>query len=142
MINKIATIRILLLEDNPGDVRLVIELLNEIKDISFNVETADSLSDTINLAFEKKFDIILSDLNVTDTRGIDTFLKLREQIPNLPIIVLTGTSDKEVGTIAVKSGAQDYLLKDDLSSDILGRSIVYALERWGNAAAPAKNRRK
>jgi PAS domain S-box-containing protein len=121
-------LRILLIEDNPGDVRLIKEMLKEAS-IQFEIESADRLSAGIGQVKLDGFDVILLDLGLPDSQGLVTLRKLNEIRPEAPVIVLTGLANEAVGTQAVKEGAQDYLIKGQLDHNLLSRSIRYAIER-------------
>lgn len=121
-------IKILLIEDNPADARLIKENLQDTHD-HFHMEWKERLS--LGLAFleETDVDAILIDLNLPDSRGLDAFTKINERFSEKPIIVLTGLNDKELAYRAVREGAQDYLIKDEVDGRLLGRCIRYSIER-------------
>jgi DNA-binding response OmpR family regulator len=121
--------RVLLIEDNPGDARLLQMYIKESGGGEFQVEVVDRLSKA-KLALDKASpDVILLDLSLPDTHGLESFAKARNLFPQLPIIVLTGLDDKNVALQAVQAGAQDYLVKSQTEGDIIVRSIRYAVER-------------
>ena len=123
------SVKILLIEDNPGDARLIKEYLSEVKNSGFSLETADKLQDGINILANKEMDTVLLDLNLPDSRGMGTFEKILNIAPKVPLIVLTGLDDEGTALKAVQKGAQDYLVKDKVDSQLLIRSIRYAIER-------------
>jgi len=100
-------ITLLLVEDNPGDARLIKEYLGNGNKIVIEQTLADALH---NLT-ENKYDIILLNLNLPDSKGLDTFNKIYNAIGEIPIIVLTGLNDKELAQTLVRHGAQNYLTK-------------------------------
>jgi len=122
-------IKILLIEDNPGDARLIQEMLSEIKDTKFNFSCVDRLSKGLEFLTKGDIDIVLLDLSLPDSQGLDTFLKLHQTVPDIAVIVFTGLDDSTIGVKAVQEGAQDYLVKGKVDSDLLFRSIRYAIER-------------
>jgi len=122
-------INILLIEDNPGDARLIDIYLKESFDNIFTLLTADYLSKGIELLEKQSFTIIISDLSLPDSDGLETFKKIHEKAPDTPIIVLTGMEDEEMGINAMKLGAQDFLVKGKLKIGSLKRSITYSIER-------------
>lgn len=122
-------IKILLIEDNPGDARLLQELLGEVTIVQFQLKRVDRLSQGIELLHQESFDLVLLDLSLPDSQGLDSFIRLRDRIPRVPIVVITGLNDETLALRAVQEGAQDYLLKGQLTSDLLARSIRYAIER-------------
>jgi two-component system cell cycle response regulator len=122
-------IKILLLEDNPGDVRMIREMLLDIEGVGFETENIEKLSEGLQRLSEVQFDALLLDLSLPDSDGMETLLKVISQFPELPVIVLTSLADEQAGVRAVHQGAQDYLTKGEINSDLLIRSIRYAIER-------------
>ena len=105
-------LNLLLIEDNEGDERLIRELLGEQKLIRFNIEKASSLKESEGKISKNKFDVILLDLGLPDSSGLETLIKLIALFPGLAtIIILTGLNDTEIGLKAVNNGAQDYIIK-------------------------------
>jgi two-component system, cell cycle sensor histidine kinase and response regulator CckA len=123
-------IKILLVEDNPGDVLLLQETLSEITLVELELVHVERLATALQQLQSEKFDVILLDLVLPDSNGLDTFLQIQAQTPATPIVVLTGMSDETLVMNAMKAGAQDYLVKGKVSgSDLLLRSMRYAIER-------------
>lgn len=122
-------IKVLLIEDNLGDAVLIREMLKEVKTTEFDVKHAQRLSQGKEYLLEEEFDIILLDLALPDSKGIQTFNHTNKHAAELPIIILTGLSDEEFAIKAVGEGAQDYLVKGEVDSRLLGRAITYAIER-------------
>jgi len=122
-------IKILLIEDNPGDARLLQELLKEVTSVQFRLEQVDCLSQGMERLNQQSFDVVLLDLTLPDSQALETFLKLYAHAPEVPIVVITGLTDETLALRAVQEGAQDYLVKGQVSSDLLSRSIRYAIER-------------
>ncbi len=122
-------IKVLLIEDNLGDAVLIQEMLKDVKTTNFQVKHAQILSEGIIYLQNEDFDIILLDLALPDSQGIDTFNRTNEHATELPIIILTGLSDEEFAIKAVGEGAQDYLVKGEVDSRLLARSMKYAIER-------------
>lgn len=120
---------ILLVEDNPGDARLIRELFRELQGRSFDVLTAESFRQAYDCLKERRVDLALVDLSLPDSHGLETFRKLAEGYPALPQILLTGLNDRDTAVRAVREGAQDYLLKGEVDGHILLRAIDYAIER-------------
>lgn len=121
--------RVLLVEDNPGDARLIREMLNEVSGTPFDVECVESLAQGLKRAGEAAFDMLLMDLNLPDSRGLDTLRRMNSQVKEAPIVVLTSLADEAVGLKAIQAGAQDYLIKGQVNGDMLARSMRYAIER-------------
>ena len=129
-------IHILLIENNPGDARLIQEMLSEAKECplsterrTFNLICVNLLSKALAYLSNRNFDIILLDLLLPDSQGLDSFTRLYTYASSLPIIILTSLNNKNLIKKAIWSGAQDYLTKDRLNSDLLVRSICYSIER-------------
>ncbi len=122
-------IEILLFEDNPGDAGLIEEMLEEFASFPYELKSVETLSEGLNLLKESSFDVILSDLGLPDSDGVDTFLEIHSRNSRVPIIILTGRNDEKIGVDAVKKGAQDYLVKGQVDGRLLKRSIQYSIER-------------
>jgi diguanylate cyclase (GGDEF)-like protein len=123
---------ILLIEDHPGDVRLLQEELAEVQDVSFVLEHARCLADGLTRVVKGGIDAVLLDLSLPDSQGMATFLEAYEHAPHLPIIILSGLDDEELARKAVQKGAQDYLVKGYVNGNFVMRAIQYAIERkWG-----------
>ncbi len=128
------TVRILLIDDNPDDAALIGEMLagmilpGSIAP-AFELESADRLAAGFECLAKSKADILLLDLSLPDSHGLDTLTRTLAQAPQVPVVVLTGIEDEILASRAVRAGAQDYLSKGDLNSQVLKRSIRYAIER-------------
>ncbi|HMC26183.1 MAG TPA: response regulator, partial [Verrucomicrobiae bacterium] len=122
-------IKILLVEDSPVDSRLLQLLLGESKTMYFAWTCVARLTEALAKLRNEQFDVVLSDLTLPDSQGLDTFQALRAQAPGMPMIVLSGTDDETMAVKAVREGAQDYLVKGKVDSHVLIRSITYAIER-------------
>lgn len=120
--------KILLIEDNPGDARLVQEELSDVMDFFFDLTIAEKLSTGIDHIEANKTDLILLDLTLPDSSGIDTFLKVFSKAKNIPIIVLSGLKDETLAEVAISKGASDYLVKGEIDSTILIKTIKSALD--------------
>ncbi|MBN2516096.1 MAG: PAS domain S-box protein [Deltaproteobacteria bacterium] len=123
------SLHVLLVEDNPGDARLIREMLRDNTDVKFTIQWAERLTDGLDSLRGNPIDIILLDLMLPDSQGIDTFLAMQTESHRIPTIILTGLDDEELAVEALRHGAQDYLPKGDLESNLLRRSIRYAIER-------------
>ncbi len=119
-------IHVLLVEDNPTDVLLAKEALAEQP--HFEVVVAGRLSEALELLNARRFDVVLLDLGLPDSQGLEA-LRLHQSNPTVPVIVMTGRDDEELALQALHAGAQDYLVKSQLPDGLLGRSIRYAIER-------------
>ncbi|MBI5374705.1 MAG: response regulator [Candidatus Schekmanbacteria bacterium] len=124
-----SSLKILIIEDNAGDVRLIQEMLRESNAFQFELETADRLSAGLKLLEKKRFDIVLLDLGLPDSQGTNTIIRAVERFPRIPVVVLTGLSDEAAGVESISKGAQDYLVKGNLNCSILARCIRHAIGR-------------
>jgi signal transduction histidine kinase len=120
---------VLLVEDNPGDARLIRESLTDLSGNTFDLETADRLATALLRLSAGGIDAILLDLALPDSKGRETFSKAKAQAPTVPIIVLTGLGDEALALKMVQEGAQDYVTKIDMNGNVLSRAIRYAIER-------------
>jgi diguanylate cyclase (GGDEF)-like protein len=120
---------VLLIEDNPGDVRLIEEMVREDADAPFSLVNVDRLSRALEHLSNGETALVLLDLSLPDSYGLETFARVYAHSPTVPIIVLTGNDDQTIALSAVKSGAQDYLVKGRLDRELLLRSMHYSIER-------------
>jgi diguanylate cyclase (GGDEF)-like protein len=120
---------VLLIEDNPGDARLIEMMLHEDEATPFVLQHAERLSKGLELLSAKEPDLILLDLSLPDSHGLETFSKVYAHSPKVPIIVLSGNDDQTLALFAVKSGAQDYLVKGKIDRELLLRAMQYSIER-------------
>ena len=121
--------KVLLIEDSPVDMRLIQEMLTGETDSPFAMECAGQLSEAMEQLDKTHFDVILLDLGLPDSYGLETFIRTRAQAPRVPIVVLTGQNDEELPIKAVHQGAQDYLVKGRINGSALRRCLRYAIER-------------
>jgi PAS domain S-box-containing protein len=122
-------LQVLLIEDNPGDVRLIREMVAQTETRDIGIESAESLSAGLDHLTTGGFDVVLLDLGLPDSQGLATLGRLYARVPDIPIVVLTGHGDEAIAIEAVKQGAQDYLVKGEVDEKLLVRSIHYAVER-------------
>ncbi len=122
-------IKTLLVEDNEGDAFLLKKKLAYGKEIQFDLTHVDRLAIAVKLVQRELFDVVLLDLSLPDSKGLETFLSLETIAPHLPIVLLTGLNDESVALKAVRAGAQDYLIKGQATTEVLIRSVNYAIER-------------
>jgi DNA-binding response OmpR family regulator len=121
-------IKILLVEDNPGDARSILEMLNENDNPHYDIYQTSRLDDGIKILVKDHFDLILLDLCLPDSEGLDTFNIMKYNFPDLPIVVLTGLKEDIFAVSAVGRGAKDYLVKDEINSKLLENSIENAMK--------------
>ena len=129
------SIRVLLVEDNLGDARLLYEGLEEALPGQFQMTHVKRLSEALEYLWKETCHVVLLDLGLPDSHGIDTLVLTRAQAPDVPIVVLTGFQDESLGDQALKEGAQDYLVKGQVDSKLLARSMRYAIARKAVAEA-------
>jgi signal transduction histidine kinase len=132
---KTETIKVLLIEDSNFATQLTKKMLDEEKSAQFIAELrcAGSLAGGLEYLKGDKLDIVLLDLTLPDSQDLDTFNKVKAQAPDIPIVVISGSEDEGIAMEAVKRGAQDYLVKGQINSNLLKRSILYAIERnWAD----------
>jgi two-component sensor histidine kinase len=119
---------VLLIEDNLGDIVLLKSMLDYTDDL-FEIKIVESFKDSLKILNNYDFDVILLDLGLPDSNGFETFIQVYDHYPQIPIIIITGLEDEELGVRAVNKGAQDYLIKGQIDNKLLHRSIKYAIER-------------
>lgn len=134
-------IRVLLIEDNPGYAEVIRIMLEKAGDSRFDVVGAQRLADGLQDLRDESIDVVLLDLKLPDSQGIDTFDRVSAQAQGVPVIVLTVTDNDELAFEAVQKGAQDYLVKDRVDAKSLEHAIRYAIERK-HAEEMLKNHRK
>jgi two-component system cell cycle sensor histidine kinase/response regulator CckA len=118
--------QILLIEDDPEYAYLIQEMLVAAWRVPFNMEHADQLSTGRAQLHTGVFDLILLDLSLPDSDGVDTFIKVHHQAPDTPIIVLSGLNNKSLTTRVMQAGAKDYLVKGQIDAHLLVRAIRHA----------------
>lgn len=124
-------LRVLLIEDNPGDAFLIKFYLQESSYSEYEVIHEEELNKALEkIQVGEKYDVILSDLHVLDSQGLATLERILEVAPNQLVIVMTGLNDEEIGLQALKLGAQDYLVKGQFDGKVFNSSIRYAYERF------------
>ncbi len=124
--------KILLVEDNESDIILTRRMLSGYsRRVKFSVDSATTLKQAVECLTraEKKYDIVLLDMGLPDSNGVETIQRISQANPYVPIVVLTGLSDEEIGLATIQNGASDYLVKDKLTSDILVRTVFFSIER-------------
>ena len=124
-------IKLLLVDDAETDVVLTRRMLQKStgNGLNFHIDRCRDLTDTLAYLSSENPDVILLDLGLPDSQGLQTLEQVLEVAPNLPIVVFTGLADTELGIKAVQKGAQDYLVKGQVNFDVLVRSLRYAIER-------------
>ena len=122
-------LRILLVDDSAGDVRMVRELLAEAGQSHIDLRTAGSVRQAIDLVGEEMFDAVLLDLSLPDSQDLEGLAALHGRVTGVPIVVLTGLKDEATAARALRQGAQDYLVKGRFDGDFLARAVGHAIER-------------
>lgn len=139
------TTDLLLIEDNPGDMLIFKTYLMDSAaetGFDFNIVNAATLARSLEILSGREFGVILLDLTLPDSEGIDTLFSVRTAVPEVPIVVLTGVCDEGFGLRAVQAGAQDYLIKGQFDAKMLIKSIRYSTERHGLLMELEKTRKK
>ncbi|MCK4246245.1 response regulator, partial [Candidatus Bipolaricaulota bacterium] len=127
--SQCSPIQTLLIEDKLADCHLVQGMLAEAGDILFNLKCSNCLATGLELLSRNDIDVILLGLLLPDSKGLSTFVKVHEQAGEVPIVVLTDPGNEAVALESVRMGAQDYLVKGHVNTDLLVRSIRYSIER-------------
>ena len=123
-------INVLVIEDNPGDARLIREEFHSANSkIRVHVEWVDRLEKGLQQLSTKPADAVLLDLSLPDSTGMETLQRVTSHVPRIPVVVMTGLADEDTAMLAVQSGAQDYLIKGQVDGRLLTRSIQYAIQR-------------
>lgn len=126
---KEQSMKILLIEDNAGDVQRIRELLAEAGSVALELECADRVSTGLARLAAGGIDVVLLDLTLPESKGLDILLRVHAQADGVPIVVLTDLDDETLGLRALQEGAQDYLVKGQVDGRWLGRALRYAIER-------------
>ncbi|MBW4569806.1 MAG: hybrid sensor histidine kinase/response regulator [Tolypothrix carrinoi HA7290-LM1] len=124
-----SSLKILLIEDNLAEARLLQEFLMQTQSKQFNLLHVKRLGEAVKELSKSTYDVILLDLTLPDSEGLSSLPILISLVPSVPIVVLTNTNDEKLAIEAVRRGAQDYLVKRHVSVDVLVRSLCYAIER-------------
>jgi len=135
-------IKVLLIEDNPGDARLVKEMLVDAGASKFRLTHAGLLGEGLSHLRDESHHVILLDLSLPDGHGLDNVRQVCAVAPHLPVVILTGLDDETIAIRAVQEGAEDYLIKDQMDGNLLARAIRYAIEhkRAENALRDSEER--
>jgi two-component system sensor histidine kinase UhpB len=128
-------INVLIIEDNPGDARLVQETLKGNSDPAYRLEWVDCLSSGLARLSAGGIDVLLLDLGLPDSRGLETLSRIQALAPTVPVVVLSGADDEQLAVEAVRKGSQDYLVKAHADRHLLTRSLRYAIQRKQAAEA-------
>lgn len=123
------TTKVLLVEDNPDDTRLVKELLHQVSPNRYNISCVSTLKNAIEHLKKNEFDVVLTNLLLPDSEGFDVIAAIQEQDNSIPIVVLSAEDNNDIALQVVQIGAQDYLVKGQGDGYLIGRSLVYAIER-------------
>jgi diguanylate cyclase (GGDEF)-like protein len=126
---EIGHIKLLLIEDDPADSELFNDIISDMRHVTIDIACADRLLSAFKHLEERSIDVILTDLDLPDSHGLDTVVQINEKFPEVPVIVLSGFDHEDLAIESVKSGAQDYLIKGQIDNDRLIRSIRYSIER-------------
>jgi PAS domain S-box-containing protein len=122
-------ISVLLVEDNPADARLLREAVREVEGSLIHLTHVDTLGKALARLDQERFDVVMLDLSLPDADGLQTLVRTHTRAPAVPIVVLTGLDDEDLAIRAVREGAQDYIVKGQVTSHLLVRAMRYATER-------------
>jgi CheY-like chemotaxis protein len=120
---------VLLVEDSPVDARVIENLLAESGPSQFTLTKRGTLEDALDHLARHRAGVVLLDLNLPDSDGLGTAIRVLDAAPEVPVVVFTGIDDEGVGVLAVQEGAQDYLVKGRVTAPLLRRTIQYAVQR-------------
>lgn len=122
-------INVLLIEDSRGDYFNILQLLDKSETVDFEITHAPNLANGLKILDSTYVDVVLLDLGLPDSEGLESFKSIFKKYHKIPIIILTGLANEEIGTKAIKYGAQDYLVKGEFNGKLLVRAIQYSIER-------------
>jgi two-component system, NarL family, sensor histidine kinase UhpB len=140
--DSMGSINALIIEDNQGDVRLIRAQLAEQNIVTVTFARAERLMEGLSMLSKERFDVVLLDLNLPDSGGLDTVRTFLSKNNTVPVIVLTGLDDDTTGLNAIQVGAQDYLVKGSTDGSLLARTMRYAIERKKTEEALRKSEEK
>lgn len=127
--NVNSRLQVIVVEDNAGDFLLIETMLLEIRDFQKDIVHVTTLADALKALHTVPVDVVLLDLSLPDSYGIDSFTRISQAVPNIPVLILSGLNDMRFAHDAVKNGAQDYLVKGEFEEKLLAKSITYSIER-------------
>ncbi len=123
-------IKVLLITSDESEIENINNFLAQTEQQSIKIETSDTFTKALKILNDKKFDVIMLDLDLPDTQGISTFVRMRTEGPDIPIILFVEKKDREIANEAIHEGALDYFEKRKLSGELLVRVFRYAVERY------------
>ena len=127
---SLQAINILLVEDNAGDARLIELMLEDMSSAVYCLQVVSCLRDAEEILHQESFDVLIMDMSLPDGEGLDNISRVKSIVPDIPVVVISGQyADEDIALDAVKSGAQDYLIKNEINEWHLNRSLKYAIER-------------
>ncbi len=124
-----SSLEVLLVEDNPGDVFLVEEMLRSAGEFRIELRSTNRISEARGILSEAEIDAVLLDLDLPDVNGLETLEKIQRDFPEVPIVVLSSLQDEEKAVLAIQNGAKDFLVKGTINGHLLSRSLFYAIKR-------------
>ncbi|HWH69051.1 MAG TPA: fused response regulator/phosphatase, partial [Candidatus Sulfotelmatobacter sp.] len=127
--SAVQRLKVLIVEDNPGDAHLIHLMLSDAGGDLFDIEHVERLGEGLQRLADDGFGMVLLDLSLPDSHGLETFTHMHAHAPQIPIIVLSGLNDTTLAVQAVHEGAQDYLIKGQVDGQLLVRAMRYAIER-------------
>ncbi len=130
--------RVLHIDDDLIERKIISRFLQMSEYYLFEVSSAVSLNEGMTILYRNQFDVVLLDMGLPDSYGIDTFLNIKSHFPHIPVIILTGQNEEDLGLSVIQSGAQDYLSKEQVTADFLVKTIIFAIERHKQLLAKEK----
>jgi len=121
--------KVLLVEDNPGDALLLRELLDDVPDNDVALTHVERFGDALPAMIDNPHDLVLLDLSLPDSLGLESFWRLRQEMNDIPVVIFTSSDDEQVASTALKSGAQDYVVKGGLDGAAILRTLRHAIDR-------------
>lgn len=121
--------KVLLVEDNPGDARLVSEALKESGENQTELKHVETFQNAVDILNSEAFQLILLDLTLPDSQGVETFSRMKKMFPNIPIVVLTGYEDENMAFDALQEGIEIYLIKGKVDANLLKQALEYAVKK-------------
>ena len=138
---EIRPTRILLVEDDIEQAGLIAKIMAKTGN-GFEINWVPQLSQGLERLEQGGIDLVILDLGLPDSQGLETFIQVNKKVPNLPVVVLTGLADENLGLAAVRQGAQDYLVKGSVDYNVLAQTIRYTLERRRSQEALLQERQR
>ena len=122
-------ISVLIIDDDPDDIIILSQALKKSKNLKYSISSSGSLHEGLEVVKKRKFDLVILDLNLPDSKGYDTFKTFNEKHFGIPVVVMTGLGDEATAVEAIRMGAQDYIVKGSYNSEQTAKALRFAIER-------------